>query len=156
MKKVFIFPFLIIAPYTTSHSQDLVDPVNPGYELMVMPTEYTYDACGNRIGRSLVAPIFHDSLPGIIVWNVGEIGGKTVHLSPRPAQGELGVEIIGFEQTDNCAIGIYDTNGHTLTMQSINAASTDIQYNRVKNQTDIIQLKLNGETAAWMITDTNN
>lgn len=156
MKKVFIFAFLIIAPYTTSLSQNLVDPVNPGYDILVLPTAYTYDDCGNRISRSLVAPVIQDSLPGVIVWNVGELGGKTVQLTPRPSQGELTIDIIGYEQTDNCAIGIYDANGHTLTTQSINATSTDIQYNRVQNQTDIIQLKLNGETAAWMITDTNN
>jgi hypothetical protein len=40
MKKVFIFPFLIIAPYTTSHSQDLVDPVNPGYNVDVIAYDY--------------------------------------------------------------------------------------------------------------------
>lgn len=157
MKKIRLLPFLFFAPFAMAFPQteDNAEAEGANTTLALKPITFTYDAAGNRLTRSVVSQFLLDSTQGSIVWNVGELGGKTVQLSPRPSQGELSVEIIGYEQTDNCTIGIYDVNGNTLTTQSINAASTDIQYNRVQNQTDIIQLKLNGETAAWMITDTN-
>lgn len=157
MKKILlaIFSFTLFA-VSFSQSDETAENENIDERLLVQPTMYTYDAAGNRLSRSIVAQVLRDSLPGVIVWDVGELGGKTVMLTPRPSQGELTVDIIGYEQSDECAIGIYDTNGHLLTSRSINAASTDIEYSRVQNQTDIIHLKLNGESAAWMITDTNN
>lgn len=139
-----------------SQTEDNADTENNDDRLLVHPIAFAYDAAGNRKRRTIVSQVMRDSISGAIVWNAGELGGKTVMLTPRPSQGELTVDIIGYDQTDNCTIGVYDANGHILTTQSINAASTDIQYNRVQNQSDIIHLKLNGETAAWMITDTNN
>lgn len=158
MKKNNLLLMLLLAPFAMALSQtdDNAETESLNSTMALTPITFTYDAAGNRLSRSVVSKLSLDSIPGSIVWDVGELGGKTVQLTPRPSQGELTVDIIGYEQTDNCAIGIYDANGHTLTTQSINAVSTDIHYNRVQNQTDIIQLKLNGETAAWMITDTNN
>lgn len=120
-----------------------------------LATLYTYDAAGNRIRRSLeLVHIGHDSIPGTIVWSVGdEITGKTVVLTPNPSEGELTVDIIGYEQTDNCTVGIYDINGQIMTARSIQSATTEIEYPRQQNQTDIIYLKMNGESAAWRITD---
>lgn len=38
-----------------------------------LPTSYTYDAAGNRIRRKYEQThLVHDSLPGAIVWSVGE------------------------------------------------------------------------------------
>ena len=158
MKKKKLLLMLLLAPFAMAFAQieDNAETENNDDRLLIQPIAFAYDAAGNRISRTIVSNAVRDSISGVIVWNAGELGGKTVMITPRPSQGELTVDIIGYDQTDNCAIGIYDANGHTLTTQSINAASTDIQYNRVQNQTDIIQLKLNGETAAWMITDTNN
>lgn len=158
MKKKKLFLMLLLAPFAMALSQteDNAEAEGTNISIVIKPITFTYDAVGNRLTRSVVSKVALDSIPGPIVWNVGELGGKTVQLTPRPSQGELTVDIIGYDQTDNCTIGVYDANGHILTTQSINAASTDIQYNRVQNQSDIIHLKLNGETAAWMITDTNN
>lgn len=158
MKKKKLLLMLLLAPFAMAFAQieDNAETENNDDRLLIQPIAFAYDAAGNRISRTIVSNAVRDSISGVIVWNAGELGGKTVMITPRPSQGELTVDIIGYDQTDNCAIGIYDANGHTLTTQSINAASTDIQYNRVQNQTDIIHLKLNGETAAWMITDTNN
>ena len=157
MKKKKLLLMLLLAPFAMAFAQieDNAETENNDDRLLIQPIAFAYDAAGNRISRTIVSNAVRDSISGVIVWNAGELGGKTVMITPRPSQGELTVDIIGYDQTDNCAIGIYDANGHTLTTQSINAASTDIQYNRVQNQTDIIHLKLNGETAAWMITDTN-
>lgn len=120
-----------------------------------LSTSYTYDAAGNRIRRKYeLIHIGHDSIPGTIVWSVGdEITGKTVVLTPNPSEGELTVDIIGYEQTDNCTVGIYDINGQIMTARSIQSATTEIEYPRQQNQTDIIYLKMNGESAAWRITD---
>ena len=158
MKKKKLLLMLLLAPFAMAFAQieDNAETENNDDRLLIQPIAFAYDAAGTRISRTIVSNAVRDSISGVIVWNAGELGGKTVMITPRPSQGELTVDIIGYDQTDNCAIGIYDANGHTLTTQSINAASTDIQYNRVQNQTDIIHLKLNGETAAWMITDTNN
>lgn len=158
MKQKLILFLISIATLATAFSQndETAETDDSGDRLVAQPTAFTYDEAGNRISRTIVSQILRDSLPDVIVWNVGELGGKTVMLSPRPSQGELTVDIIGYEQTDDCSIGIYDTNGHILTSRSINASSTEIEYNRVQNQTDIIHLKLNGESAAWMITDSNN
>lgn len=120
-----------------------------------LSTSYTYDEAGNRIRRKYrEVHLVQDSLIGSIVWNVGdEINGKTVVLTPRPSEGELTVDIIGYEQTDNCTVGIYDINGRIKTARSIQSATTEIEYPRQQNQTDIIYLKMNGESAAWRITD---
>lgn len=121
-----------------------------------LSTSFTYDAAGNRIRRKVELMHFdHDSLPGTIIWSVGdEINGKTVVLTPNPSEGELKVDIIGYEQTDNCAVGIYDINGQIRTARAIQSATTEIEYSRQQNQPDIIYVKMNGESAAWRIIDT--
>jgi len=126
---------LLLAPFAMAFAQieDNAETENNDDRLLIQPIAFAYDAAGNRISRTIVSNAVRDSISGVIVWNAGELGGKTVMITPRPSQGELTVDIIGYDQTDNCAIGIYDANGHTLTTQSINAASTDIQYNRVIN-----------------------
>lgn len=135
MKKKKLLLMLLLAPFAMAFAQieDNAETENNDDRLLIQPIAFAYDAAGNRISRTIVSNAVRDSISGVIVWNAGELGGKTVMITPRPSQGELTVDIIGYDQTDNCAIGIYDANGHTLTTQSINAASTDIQYNRVIN-----------------------
>lgn len=96
MKKKKLLLMLLLAPFAMAFAQieDNAETENNDDRLLIQPIAFAYDAAGNRISRTIVSNAVRDSISGVIVWNAGELGGKTVMITPRPSQGELTVVYI--------------------------------------------------------------
>lgn len=112
---------------------------------------YAYDQTGNRISRTIEVPN-RMSAPGTAsLFATESLSGKTLRIYPNPTEGALRVEIAGWEDSDSCAISIYDMGGAEIWASDASEAITDIDITSSPEGMYVMLITLNGEKTTWKI-----
>ncbi len=76
---------------------------------------------------------------------------KTLRIYPNPTEGALKMEIVGWNESDNGSICIYDMGGMEILMTEPIGAVTDIDITSSPEGMYIMLITLNGEKTTWKI-----
>lgn len=112
---------------------------------------YAYDQTGNRISRTLEVPNRMPKGTSASAFVTESLAEKTLRIYPNPTQGALKVEIVGWEDSDKCAVSIYDMGGSEIWMAEVNEAVTDIDITSKPDGMYVMLIELNGEKTSWKI-----
>lgn len=91
------------------------------FTLMADTITYAYDSAGNRIKReitiqttSLIDEKVNANYEKSNEFFSEILSEKEIKIYPNPTYGDFSVEIIGFEDTDQCLLGIYNMSGQLI------------------------------------------
>ena len=128
---------------------------------------YTYDAAGNRLGRTIIMPSAnraraidtmeeaeysaaeYDTTELISYMDV--IGTTAVVIYPNPTRGHLTIDIDNMPENSQSSIRIYDMSGRMLLQKSNIDSSTELDLSNQSSGTYILRISLSGKTSTWKI-----
>ena len=114
---------------------------------------YTYDACGNRISRTIVlntretraaakqndAPL-NDSF-----------SGHQITLKPVSPDGTVVIEVAGLTRDDHCTASVYSSAGQLVCTASVMESATRLSLSSQPAGYYILWIDLNGDRQSWKI-----
>lgn len=111
---------------------------------------YSYDASGNRIGRSItISPVKERDATDVA--DIEEDVESRICITADADAGTVRVEITGYEDTDRCRIILYDTNGIIHIDTTATEAVTIIDLNGKPAGVYVLHTVLNGKKTTWKI-----
>ena len=111
---------------------------------------YSYDQAGNRVKREIVMSLLAPRKSSTTSFTE-VLAKKSIRIYPNPNKGQLRVEIVGHEATDNSLLQVYNATGALLINKKATSAITNINLTSQPNGIYILQINLNGETTKWKI-----
>jgi len=121
---------------------------------------YTYDAAGNRLGRTIMmSPVrqaraidtMEEAESGTTepIAYMDIIDKTAITIYPNPTQGHLTIDIDNIPEESS--IRIYDMNGKILLQKSNIENSTEIDLSSQSSGSYILRIDLSGKTSTWKI-----
>ena len=111
---------------------------------------YSYDAAGNRTGRSItITPVKERNATDIDELN--DAPSARVHVTADSNSGIVKVEIANYTDSDICHLTLYDTAGTILTDIPSAESVTLIDISDKPNGVYILQTFLNDKKDTWKI-----
>ena len=111
---------------------------------------YSYDAAGNRTGRSItITPVKGRNVTEIE--EIHDTPSARVHVTADSNSGIVKVEIVNYIDSDICHITLYDTAGTFLTDIPEAEPVTLIDISDKPSGIYILQAVLNGRSDTWKI-----
>ena len=117
----------------------------------------TYDAAGNRLSRFTYSlnrgnnSQLTTERDGQVNMANERLGDHTIHVTFQSATCIITIEVLGLDESDNCAVYIYNLTGQMIYNQSIVASPTEIGLFNNSNGVYLLRLSLNGENRCWKI-----
>lgn len=121
---------------------------------------YAYDNAGNRIRREIVidTKTIREAADDGIKSPDKEgrfysemLSEKEVRIYPNPTEGDLSVEIRGYEDSDQCSFTIFDMSGRQIVSSKADAAVTQIDITGSPDGMYVLNIVLNGRQTSWKI-----
>lgn len=116
--------------------------------------EFTYDASGNRITRSIVIKPKHSirkNKSSATSEFADLLDERKVTITPNPTEGHLKVMISGKSETDKCSLSIYSANGQLIINNLDAGECTELDLSSHPNGYYILRIRINSETSSWKI-----
>ncbi len=116
---------------------------------------YTYDACGNRIARTVI--LNAKSRGGETDGTAASIplkdsfNGHQVTLKPVSSDGTVIIEVIGLTTADHCTAAAYTTDGRLIDKVSVTGTTARISLGSQPDGLYILWIELNGDRQSWKI-----
>lgn len=120
---------------------------------------YAYDNAGNRIKREIVI----DTRSVMESTKDGKkdnqedsfcsemLSGKEIKIHPNPTEGDLSVEITGYEDSDKCSFLIFDMSGHQIMSARADSPVTHVDISGKPTGLYILNIILNSKPSSWKI-----
>lgn len=112
---------------------------------------YSYDNAGNRIKREIVVStksVSDDSSPEYYSEMLSE---KNIRIYPNPTRGQLKVEIVGWNNADQCLFRLYNSVGQQLLLTRAASSYTELDISSRPDGLYILHITLNGKETSWKI-----
>lgn len=116
---------------------------------------YTYDACGNRVARTVILNS-KESRSAISKTDTDIPMSDTfqqhkVTLRPVSSDGTVIIEVDGLTPDDRCSVSAYTADGRLVGKSSVTSTTTSINLGSHPAGYYILWLELNGERQSWKI-----
>lgn len=121
---------------------------------------YAYDNAGNRIKREIVIDTQAIDEPGTRAFEKPDkddvfyseiISEKEIRIYPNPTNGDLSVEITGYEDSDICSFLIFDMSGGMILSTKADSPVTRLDITGKPNGMYILNIDVNGRQSSWKI-----
>lgn len=116
---------------------------------------YTYDACGNRVARTVILNSKESrsaiSKTETDIPNSDTFQQHKVTLRPVSSDGTVIIEVIGLTTADHCTAAAYTTDGRLIDKVSVTGATARINLGSHPAGYYILWLELNGDRQSWKI-----
>lgn len=116
---------------------------------------YTYDACGNRVARTVILNS-KESRATVGKTDTDIPMSDTfqqhkVTLRPVSSDGTVVIEVDGLTPDDRCSVSAYTADGRLVGKASITSTTTSINLGNHPAGYYIMWIELNGERQSWKI-----
>ena len=117
---------------------------------------YAYDACGNRVSRTVVLPSQsmakrHTEETDSTSYFEETALKRSVRIYPNPTKGMLKVEVVGMQDSDVCRLSLYGMSGNRVMQTKATESMTFLDLSNYANGHYLLVLELNGENTTWKI-----
>lgn len=117
----------------------------------------TYDVAGNRLSRFTYSLNRGNNFQqttkrdGQVDMANERLGNHTIHVTYQSTTCTITIEVLGLDDSDDCAVYIYNLTGQMVYNQSIVASPTKVDLFDNSNGVYLLRLYLNGENRCWKI-----
>lgn len=115
---------------------------------------YSYDSAGNRIKREIVLKTKSVSDPADSTnqtFYTDLLSKKEIRIYPNPTDGQLKIEVPGWENSDKGRIRIVNIAGQLIVSRILNSAYTELDISTKSNGVYILHIELNNQNSSWKI-----
>jgi hypothetical protein len=122
---------------------------------------FTFDASGNCTNRNILLPksapviVHHDSIqqafksPQEMLED--NMGDQKIIIYPNPTQGQLLVEIKGYQKETSSALYLYDLHGKLLISKTPANSTMELNLSDYQSGTYILKILIGEKTSEWKI-----
>ena len=114
--------------------------------------KYTYDNAGNRVKREIVmmAKALRQKA-GATECHSDIISGKDIRIYTNPTKGRLGIEIMGYDNSDLCVFRIFNVSGQQILSTHVVSPRTEVNISSQPNCVYFLHISLNNKENTWKI-----
>ena len=112
---------------------------------------YSYDAAGNRIGRSLANGINQAPRKTESENNGSDRLQRSLSVGPNPTSGLLAVKHSRWDDSDECRLQITTLSGQVLIEQNMTSAEATLDLSTYPNGYYLLSVELNDEQKTYKI-----
>ena len=117
---------------------------------------YAYDACGNRTSRTIVMGNGTSSQSksrreAPAATYIESTLSRSVLIHQDPAGGQLQVEVVGLDVSDDCRLSLYSTTGARVLDVRATTPTTTLDLSTSPGGCYLLLIQMNGERRTWKI-----
>jgi hypothetical protein len=114
---------------------------------------YTYDACGNRISRTIILNT-RETRAAAKQNDISlsdSFSGHQITLKPVSPDGTVVIEVAGLTRDDHCTASVYSSAGQLVCTASVMESATRLSLSSQPAGYYILWIDLNGDRQSWKI-----
>ncbi len=119
---------------------------------------YTYDNAGNRLTQQT---LFDEQARNQLLGSgldrrdgstqSRQVAGSTVSVTTYTGTGQVTVEVLPLDPSDDCQLAVYSLSGHQVANLQVASTQTTLDLSDSPKGIYILLVRLNGGTATWKI-----